>query len=84
MLRGLWAFWRKAHRDWIFNLASLLAYDLILASFPIVLVLLAVAILILNNLSPGVYAQLLLTLEAVLHPREEEAEQRQTGAPGVC
>ncbi len=45
--RTLWAMlraiWLKLNDDWIFNLASLLAYNLLMSIVPIVLVLMAVA-----------------------------------------
>ncbi len=40
---ALWAIWLRLNDDWIFNLASLLAYNLLMAIVPILLVLLAVA-----------------------------------------
>lgn len=46
-------FWQKLSNDWVFNLAGLLAYNLLMSIFPILLALLAVAGFILNNLAPG-------------------------------
>jgi membrane protein len=44
----VWAIWLKLNDDWIFNLASLVAYNLLMSIVPIVLVLLAVAGFVLN------------------------------------
>jgi len=43
---GVWldtlsGFWTKLNNDWIFNLAGLLAYNLLMALFPLLLLLLA-------------------------------------------
>jgi membrane protein len=46
-------FWVKINYDWIFNLAGLLAYNLLMTVFPILLVLLAMAGVIIGNLSPS-------------------------------
>lgn len=46
-------FWQKLSNDWVFNLSGLLAYNLLMSIFPILLALLAVAGLVLNNLAPG-------------------------------
>lgn len=48
---SLIAFWIKINNDWIFNLAGLLAYNLLMTVFPILLLLLAAAGVILGNLS---------------------------------
>ena len=50
---SLIAFWIKINHDWIFNLAGLLAYNLLMTVFPILLLLLAAAGIILGNLSSG-------------------------------
>ena len=52
-LTPLIAFWVKINNDWIFNLAGLLAYNFLMTVFPILLVLLAVAGVIVGNLSPS-------------------------------
>jgi YihY family inner membrane protein len=44
-------FWTKVNNDWIFNLAGLLAYNFLVALFPILIVLLGVVGLFLGNLS---------------------------------
>ena len=43
---GVWldtigGFWTKINNDWIFNLAGLLAYNFLMALFPLLLLLLA-------------------------------------------
>jgi membrane protein len=65
-LAQLAAFWAKVRNDWIFHLSSLVAYNLLLATFPVVLVLLAVAGLFLGQLSPGAYAQLQASVNHVI------------------
>jgi YihY family inner membrane protein len=51
-------FWTKLSNDWVMNLSGLLAYNLLMAVFPILLVLLAIAGFILNAISPGAMTQL--------------------------
>jgi YihY family inner membrane protein len=52
-LRSLIAFWMKINNDWIFNLAGLLAYNLLLSTFPILVLLLASAGFALGSVSPS-------------------------------
>ena len=52
-LRSLVSFWIKISNDWIFNLAGVLAYNLLLSIFPILLLLLAITSFALDGLSPG-------------------------------
>src|SRR5690349_11388774 len=52
-LRPFISFWIKINNDWIFNLAGLLAYNLLMTVFPILLVLLAAAGVIVGSLSPS-------------------------------
>ena len=59
-------FWTKVNNDWVFNLSGLLAYNLLMSIFPILLVLLAVAGLILGQLSPSSTAHLHASIGAVL------------------
>ena len=59
-------FWKKCSNDWIFNFSGLLAYSLLMAIFPLFLVLLAIAGLSLNNLSPDALASLSKSLAATL------------------
>jgi membrane protein len=51
--RPLKSFWIKISNDWVFNLAGVLAYNLLLSVFPILLLLLAITGFVLNDLSPG-------------------------------
>jgi membrane protein len=53
----LWEFWTKVTNDWIFNLAGLLAYNLLLTSFPILLVVLAAGGFFLGSLAPSAQRQ---------------------------
>ena len=62
----LMGFWTKTSNDWVFNLSGLLAYNFLMSIFPILLVLLAVAGLILGNLSPATYAQFQHDLQTAL------------------
>ena len=50
--KTLRAFWTKANNDWIFNLSGLLAYNFLMSTFPLLVVLLAAAGLVLGALSP--------------------------------
>ncbi len=59
-------FWKKCSNDWIFNFSGLLAYSLLMAIFPLFLVLLAIAGLSLNNLSPDALASLSKSLASTL------------------
>lgn len=50
---GVRAFWKKANNDWVFNLASFLAYNLLVSVFPLLIALLAVTSYILGKISPA-------------------------------
>jgi membrane protein len=68
---GVWldtlgGFWTKLNNDWIFNLAGLLAYNFLMALFPLLLLLLAGCGLVLQVLSPRAELQLQHTLAAAL------------------
>lgn len=52
-MRPLRRFWQKLSNDWVFNLAGLLAYNLLMSIFPILLALLAIVGFIFNTISPG-------------------------------
>lgn len=56
---ALWAIWTRLNDDWIFNLASLLAYNLLLSIVPILLVLIAVAGFVLGTISPAAQTALI-------------------------
>jgi YihY family inner membrane protein len=47
------SFWIKISNDWVFNLAGVLAYNLLLSVFPILLLLLAITGFVLDGLSLG-------------------------------
>ncbi len=51
-------FWTKINNDWIFNLAGLLAYNFLMALFPVLLLLLAGCGVVLQVLSPSSELQL--------------------------
>src|SRR5258705_13115521 len=57
-LDTLGGFWTKLNNDWIFNLAGLLAYNFLMALFPLLLLLLAGCGLVLQMLSPHAELQL--------------------------
>jgi membrane protein len=62
----LLSFWNKCSNDWIFNFSGLLAYSLLMSIFPLFLVLLAIAGLSLNQLSPDALDSLAKSLAATL------------------
>lgn len=51
-VREVVAFWRKITNDWVFNLAAMLAYTLLLSAFPLFFVILVVGGAILNVIDP--------------------------------
>lgn len=51
-------FWAKLNNDWIFNLSGLLAYNFLMALFPLLLLLLAGCGVLLELLSPSTELQL--------------------------
>jgi membrane protein len=59
-------FWKKCSNDWIFNFSGLLAYALLMAIFPLFLVVLAIAGLSLYQLSPEALTSLANSLKAAL------------------
>jgi YihY family inner membrane protein len=65
---GLLAFWVKINHDWIFNLSGLLAYNFLMASFPILILLLAGAGFVLRVLSPDMQLVLQRSLAKALPP----------------
>jgi YihY family inner membrane protein len=65
-LQGVLGFWKKINNGWVFNLSGLLAYNLLMAIFPILLVLLAITGFVLRSLSPDTYAQLISSLGATI------------------
>jgi YihY family inner membrane protein len=65
-LRSLVSFWIKISNDWIFNLAGVLAYNLLLSVFPILLLLLAITSFALDGLSPGSQMRLQHILQQAL------------------
>ena len=57
-LESLGGFWVKINNDWIFNLAGLLAYNFLMAMFPVLLLLLAACGIVLQVISPGAEGEL--------------------------
>jgi membrane protein len=57
-LETLGGFWTKINNDWIFNLAGLLAYNILMALFPLLLLLLAGCGVLLQVISPAAEQQL--------------------------
>ncbi|HEY1390343.1 MAG TPA: YihY/virulence factor BrkB family protein [Ktedonobacterales bacterium] len=60
------AFCTKCNNDWIFNLSGLLAYNLLMSLFPLVLVVLAIAGLSLSHLSPDALEALAASIASTL------------------
>ena len=50
-LKPLGAFWSKINNDWIFNLSGLLAFNFLMATVPLLLVLLAIVGFVIGNIS---------------------------------
>src|SRR6185437_15525849 len=66
MMETASGFWTKLNNDWIFNLAGLLAYNFLMALFPLLLLLLAACGLLLQIISPTAEQQLQQTVAAAL------------------
>ena len=69
--KGAWLgtaleFWTKINNDWIFNLAGLLAYNLLMAIFPLLLLVLAGFGVLLQAISPATELQLQRALAGTL------------------
>jgi membrane protein len=64
-IRPLVAFWTKFTNDWSWNNAAGLAYNLILAVFPIVMTLLSLLGFFLSTLDPGAYQSTLDKITSV-------------------
>ncbi|HEY7340482.1 MAG TPA: YihY/virulence factor BrkB family protein [Ktedonobacterales bacterium] len=58
MMATVGGFWAKLNNDWIFNLAGLLAYNFLMALFPLLLLFLAGCGLALDVISPATEAQI--------------------------
>lgn len=65
-LKPLLRFWQKIGNDWVFNLSGMLAYNILMTMFPILLALLAIAGFILNTISPGSEQQLIRAIANAL------------------
>ncbi|TMC63718.1 MAG: YihY/virulence factor BrkB family protein, partial [Chloroflexota bacterium] len=53
------AFWTKFTNDWCFNLSAMLAYNLLLAMFPIIVAIVSILGLFLSGLNPDAQNQLI-------------------------
>ncbi|TMC18294.1 MAG: YihY/virulence factor BrkB family protein [Chloroflexi bacterium] len=53
------AFWTKFTNDWCFNLSAMLAYNLLLAMFPIIVAIVSILGLFLSGLNPNAENQLI-------------------------
>jgi membrane protein len=65
-LHGALGFWQKLNNDWVFNLSGLLAYNLLMSIFPILLVLLAIAGFVLGHLSPDANDRMIGSISAAI------------------
>lgn len=65
-LSTIGGFWTKINNDWIFNLAGMLAYNILMSAFPILLVLLAIGGFILGPAGHGGQASLQASIEKAL------------------
>lgn len=63
---GLMAFWTKLNNDWVFNLAAMLAYNLLMSIVPILAMLLSFFGLFLAGLAPGSEQQLINQIGAAI------------------
>jgi membrane protein len=63
---GLMAFWNKINNDWVFNLAGMLAYNLLMSIVPILAMLLSFFGLFLSGLAPGSEQQLINQIGATI------------------
>jgi membrane protein len=64
--KGLSAFWAKINNDWVFNLAAMLAYTLMMSIVPLLAMLLSFFGLFLSGLAPGAEQQLINQISAAI------------------
>jgi membrane protein len=62
-IRPLLGFWNKVNNDWVFNLAGLIAYNLLMSIFPILVALLGILGLVLGSFGPTVQAHIIASLQ---------------------
>src|ERR1051326_3721161 len=79
-IRPLVAFWTKFNNDWSWNNAAGLAYNLILAVFPIVMTLLSLLGFFLSTLDPWAYQS---TLDKITSVSSSLAEAKPIGRAHV-
>jgi YihY family inner membrane protein len=58
-LRPAWVFWNKLDHDWVLNLSGMLAFNFLMATFPLLLLLLALAQLVIGAINPAAEQQLI-------------------------
>jgi YihY family inner membrane protein len=61
--RPLLNFWNKANNDWVFNLAGIVAYNLLMSIFPILIALLGILGVVLGSFGPTVQQHLIASLQ---------------------
>lgn len=59
-------FWHKLNNDWVLNLAALLAYNFLMATFPLLLLLFAIAGFVLGTFNSVTEAQLITNISNTL------------------
>ncbi len=85
-LTGLKAFWVKVNNDWVFNLAAMLAYNLLMSIVPILAMLLSFFGLFLAGLAPGSEQQLINQISTTIpsgHIFIEPALNRLAAGSGI-
>ncbi len=65
-IQGLGAFWTKINNDWVFNLAAMLAYNLLMSIVPILAMFLSFFGLFLGGLAPGAEQQFISQMGAAI------------------
>src|SRR5437588_10336412 len=65
-VKPIQAFFTKFTNDWSMNLSAMLAYNLLMAMFPIFIALVSILGLILGTLDPGAKSQLIQQISGVL------------------
>ncbi len=85
-LGGLRAFWAKVSNDWVFNLAAMLAYNLLMSIVPILAMLLSFFGLFLAGLAPGSEQELISKIGSAIpggHNFIEPALNRLVAGSGI-
>jgi len=61
--KPLLAVWKKANNDWIFNLAGIIAYNLLMSIFPILVALLGILGVVLGRFGPSVQQKIITQIQ---------------------